>query len=63
MVTKDLNRLKQVLVEKVTCRICEDRSWSYTNENDRQKIFEFFCDATNRMLKSFGSQAKLFKNS
>ena len=49
------------LDEKVTCRIYEDRPWSYTNENDRQNIFEFFCDTTNRMLNSFGNQAKLFK--
>lgn len=52
----------QRLDEKVTCRIYEDRPLSYTNENDRPAIFEFFCDATNRMLKSFGSHAKLFKS-
>ena len=52
----------QRLDEKVTCRIYEDRPLSYTNENDRPAIFEFFCDATNRMLKSFDSHAKLFKS-
>ena len=51
----------QRLDEKVTCRIYEDRPLSYINENDHPAIFEFFCDATNRMLKSFGSHAKLFK--
>lgn len=51
----------QRLDDKVTCRIYEDRSLSYINEADRPSIFEFFCDATNRMLKSFGPQAKLFK--
>jgi len=51
----------QRLDEKVTCRIYEDRPLSYINEDDRPAIFEFFCDATNRMLKSFGSHAKLFK--
>lgn len=52
----------QRLDEKVTCRIYEDRPWSYTNEDDRHKIFEFFCDATNRMLVSFGVHANLFKS-
>ena len=51
----------QRLEEKVTCRIYEDRPLSYINEDDRPAIFEFFCDATNKMLKSFGSHAKLFK--
>ena len=51
----------QRLDEKVTCRIYEDRPLSYINEDDRPAIFEFFSDATNRMLKSFGSHAKLFK--
>ena len=51
----------QRLDEKVTCRIYEDRPLSYINEDDRPAIFEFFFDATNRMLKSFGSHAKLFK--
>ena len=51
----------QRLDEKVTCRIYEDRSLSYINEGDRPAIFQFFCDATNRMLTSFGHQAKLFK--
>ena len=51
----------QRLDEKVTCRIYEDRPFSYTNEGDLNDIFDFFCDATNRMLTSFGSQAKLFK--
>lgn len=51
----------QRLDEKVTCRIYEDRPLSYTNVDERPEIFKFFCDATNRMLKSFGSQAKLFK--
>ena len=51
----------QRLDDKVTCRIYEDRPLSYINEDDRQAIFQFFCDATNRMLASFGHQAKLFK--
>ena len=51
----------QRLDDKVTCRIYEDRPFSYINEDERQSIFEFFCDTTNRMLKSFGHQAKLFK--
>lgn len=51
----------QRLDDKVTCRIYEDRSLSYINEGDRPAIFQFFCDATNRMLTSFGHQAKLFK--
>ena len=51
----------QRLDDKVTCRIYEDRPLSYINEDDRQAIFQFFCDATNRMLTSFGHQAKLFK--
>lgn len=51
----------QRLDEKVTCRIYEDRPLSYINEGDRPAIFQFFCDATNRMLTSFGHQAKLFK--
>ena len=51
----------QRLDEKVTCRIYEARPWSYMNEDERPKIFEFFCDATNRMLTSFGHQAMLFK--
>ena len=50
----------QRLDEKVTCRIFEDRPLSYINEDDRPEIFKFFCDATNRMLKSFCCQAKLF---
>ena len=49
------------LDEKVTCRIYEDRPWSYTNVDERQDIFKFFSDTTNRMLKSFCNQAKLFK--
>lgn len=52
----------QRLDDKVTCRIYEERPWSFLNEDDHQNIFEFFCDATNRMLKSFGKQAKLFKS-
>ena len=46
---------------KVTCKIYEERPLVFTDENDRQAIFEFFCDATNRMLKAFLPQAKLFK--
>ena len=51
----------QRLDDKVTCRIYEDRPLSYINEEDRQAIFQFFCDSTNRMLLSFGHQTKLFK--
>jgi hypothetical protein len=51
----------QRLDEKVTCRIYEDRPLSYLNEDDRPEIFKFFCDTTNRMLKAFGNQSKLFK--
>ncbi len=51
----------QHLDEKKTCRIYEERPLSYISEDDRQAIFQFFCDATNRMLTSFGHQAKLFK--
>lgn len=51
----------QRLDDKVTCRIYEDRPLSYTNEDDRLAIFKFFCDATVRMITSFGHQAKLFK--
>lgn len=47
--------------EKVTSKIYEERSLSYTNECEILDIFKFFCDATNRMLKSFGAHAKLFK--
>lgn len=49
------------LDEKVTSKIYEERPISFLDENRREAIFNFFCDATNRMLKSFGSQAKLFK--
>ena len=51
----------QRLDDKVTCRIYEGRTLSYLNESERQDIFKFFLDATNRMLKSFGNQTKLFK--
>lgn len=51
----------QRLDDKVTCRIYEDRPLSYIKEDDRQAIFQFFCDATNRMLKAFGGHAYLFK--
>ena len=47
--------------EAKDCRIYEDRPLSYIKEDDRQTIFQFFCDATNRMLKAFGGQAYLFK--
>lgn len=55
------NFIWQRLDDKVTCRIYEDRPWSFLNEEDHQAIFRFFCDATNKMLKAFGAQAKLFK--
>lgn len=51
----------QRLDDNVTCRIYEDRKLSFIKEDERSKIFMFFCDATNRMLKSFGSQLALFK--
>ena len=50
----------QRLDDKVTCRIYEDRPLSYTGEDEREAIFLFFCDTTNRMITAFGHQAKLF---
>lgn len=51
----------QSIDDNVTCRIYEDRKLSFIKEDERTNIFKFFCDATNRMISSFGSQSKLFK--
>ena len=50
----------QRLDGKVSCRIYDVRSLSYTNEDDCQAIFKFFCDAANRMFSTFGNYTKLF---
>lgn len=51
----------QRLDDNVTCRIYEDRKLSFIKEDERSKIFKFFCDATIRMQNSFGKQSVLFK--
>lgn len=51
----------QRMDEKVTCRICITRDdLSYLNPDDKEAIFSFLLDTTNRMMKAFTSYAQKY---
>lgn len=51
----------QRMDEKVTCRICITRdNLSYLNPDDKEAIFSFLLNTTNRMMKAFTSYAQKY---
>ena len=50
----------QRLDDKVTCRICLTRSYSFLQKEDRPKIFDFFIEYTDKFVYTFRKFANKF---
>ena len=42
--------------EKKGCRIRLDKTYIYLNENDKDKLFKFFCEYSEKMMKVFNDE-------
>lgn len=50
----------QRLDDKVTCRICITRPYSFLNKSEREKVYEFFIEYTDKFIYTFRKFANKF---